>query len=390
MDLPENSGGLGEEQSRNKQERQEARGNEPAHKIKRLEEKMTSSNLGPKAEGRFREGSGSNRVGCGLACCGSAGLIPADLVLENAWHGQAKSSQELKKGEGATPRWEIEISRDLSPTGSQGSQYYPRLKAMAMSKAKAAASSAVSTGSAGSGYGVGGFGGVNINVNVHTTTEDAAGSMGAVGAVGKPSVGAGTDPSDGINLPTASGVIGPGPWHMAAFSQPPTVTKDKWSEVSMEGLNGGKFLVRTHGAARYQGFHPLHKGCPSGGNKLEPARVQIRFPVHQEEKSEPIVIVNDWRDAPTREREYQWRGYTFFKLKNEERTLPSDLPPEFPSSTYVAAGDGVTYTGGDGARGPRAGPVIEPPMPARGSRASRPLTREDCWEHIYDGPVEEV
>ena len=105
---------------------------------------------------------------------------------------------------------------------------------MAMSKAKAAASSAVSTGSAGSGYGVGGFGGVNINVNVHTTTEDAAGSMGAVGAVGKPSVGAGTDPSDGINLPTASGVIGPGPWHMAAFSQPPTVTKDKWSEVSME------------------------------------------------------------------------------------------------------------------------------------------------------------
>ena len=54
------------------------------------------------------------------------------------------------------------------------------------------------------------------------------------------------------------------------------------------------------------------------------------------------------------------------------------------------AGDGVTYTGGDGARGPRAGPVIEPPMPAGGSRASRPLTREDCWEHIYDGPVEEV
>ena len=395
LDLPENSGGLGEEQSRNKQERQEARGNEPAHKIKRLEEKMTSSNLGPKAEGRFREGSGSNRVGCGsagcgLACCGSAGLIPADLVLENAWHGQAKSSQEQKKGEGATPRWEIEISRDLSPTGSQGSQYYPRVKAMAMSKAKAAASSAAGTGSAGSGYGVGGFGGVNINVNVHTTTEDAAGSMGTVGAVGKPSVGAGTDPSDGINLPTASGVIGPGPWHMAAFSQPPTVTKDKWSEVSMEGLNGGKFLVRTHGAAQYQGFHPLHKGCPSGGNKLEPARVQIRFPVHQEERSEPIVIVNDWRDAPTREREYQWRGYTFFKLKNEERTLPSDLPPEFPSSTYVAAGDGVTYTGGDGARGPRAGPVIEPPMPAGGSRASRPLTREDCWEHIYDGPVEEV
>ena len=128
---------------------------------------------------------------------------------------------------------------------------------MAMSKAKAAASSAAGTGSAGSGYGVGGFGGVNINVNVHTTTEDAAGSMGtvgavrkpSVGAVGKPSVGAGTDPSDGINLPTASGVIGPGPWHMAAFSQPPTVTKDKWSEVSMEGLNGGKFLVRTHGAA---------------------------------------------------------------------------------------------------------------------------------------------
>ena len=82
---------------------------------------MTSSNLGPKAEGRFREGSGSNRVGCGsagcgLACCGSAGLIPADLVLENAWHGQAKSSQEQKKrGRGNPSGGKLKFPVTLAP-----------------------------------------------------------------------------------------------------------------------------------------------------------------------------------------------------------------------------------------------------------------------------------
>ena len=54
----------------------------------------------------------------------------------------------------------------------------------------------------------------------------------------------------------------------------PTLKSDRWDHLTMDGC---RWLVRYHGGARVQRFHPEHRSCPEEIENLEFMRITIAW-----------------------------------------------------------------------------------------------------------------
>ena len=101
------------------------------------------------------------------------------------------------------------------------------------------------------------------------------------------------------------------PWYLNKYSKPMTGSKDWW-DMSMQAQG---WAIRVHATWRTRQFHPVHKLTPINTSQMMVERTTLRFDggVH------PVIVVDDWQD-PTCARgsaSQQWKGFTFFKLKQK-------------------------------------------------------------------------
>lgn len=98
------------------------------------------------------------------------------------------------------------------------------------------------------------------------------------------------------------------PWEQAKFQAPPEQAKDTWLVVQFGGQN---WMVRQHGGLRKNLYLPLHKNGPLASD-LTPERVTVRF-----EGDRRTVETGSWMDEVVRGTRL-WRGYTFFRLRDNQ------------------------------------------------------------------------
>ena len=118
------------------------------------------------------------------------------------------------------------------------------------------------------------------------------------------------------------------PWLLRRYRDEPSNGNDVWDEALWEAHG---WLVRVHKRRRVRPFHPLHRTTPGGGKELGSRRVTMFF----QGKRQVGVHQDDWQDPANSNWDYpvgQWKGYTFFRKKNDdeepddpkERTATSD------------------------------------------------------------------
>ena len=93
--------------------------------------------------------------------------------------------------------------------------------------------------------------------------------------------------------------------------------QDKWLPIQP-----GRWVMRAHGRHRQGLFHPLHRGCPVDSTKLEPTRFTVIY--HGERLSKRIILRDEWDATPIPVDYGEWKGYTIFKVKEEEE--PAERP----------------------------------------------------------------
>ena len=104
------------------------------------------------------------------------------------------------------------------------------------------------------------------------------------------------------------------PWKMMSFQQRPASKRDCWTILP-------DWVIRVHGSARTQPFHPLHASFPlhgEGGEALSSRRVTVAF---LEGHDTPSRFEDSWTTSPSSETRSTWKsrgkwtGYTFFCRK---------------------------------------------------------------------------
>ena len=98
------------------------------------------------------------------------------------------------------------------------------------------------------------------------------------------------------------------------------------------------WLVRHHAGQREQLFHPLHSSTPIDVLELDGQRVTLM--IHQDGSRE--IYEDDW--ISTRRYRYEgWRGYTFLRLRGDQREGYAAAAEERENSptdeVYAAAED---------------------------------------------------
>ena len=207
-------------------------------------------------------------------------------------------------------------------------------------------------------------------------------------------------------------------WERELFQRPPrSHYKDCWIDAHLsEG-----WLVRSHGGSRVRRFHPLHRGVPVDVGLLAGPRVSIGF----NEQGQRIEVKDVWTDKPQDlfTPKAPWTGWTFFQLKEsikpalggqfvEGSGLPlkasysgeSDVPTGASSSAPWTEenGGGLHGTGRDGVDGcegdrlKKKGRIVANQIPgitkfSRDASDGRPveerLSDEDEWEKISHSSI---
>ena len=106
------------------------------------------------------------------------------------------------------------------------------------------------------------------------------------------------------------------PWILEKYQHPPAQgSADAW-EV---GLMKEGWLVRHHKKSRKRLFIPLHQSLPIDPTRLSTERITVRMM----RTGARIVTLDDWRMSKRTSDDREWRGYTFFKLVEEENMAAS-------------------------------------------------------------------
>ena len=86
---------------------------------------------------------------------------------------------------------------------------------------------------------------------------------------------------------------------------------DRWLPIQP-----GQWLLRSHGRYRKRSFHPLHQNCPVNFTELESTRFTVIF--HGNGGVLRTFIRDEWDATPVKLDYGDWRGYTIFKIKEDE------------------------------------------------------------------------
>ena len=106
------------------------------------------------------------------------------------------------------------------------------------------------------------------------------------------------------------------PWMLEQYQHPPRQGSINAWEV---GLVREGWLIRHHKKSRKRLFIPLHQSLPIDPTRLSTERITVRVLA----TGDRIVTLDDWRMSKRTADDREWRGYTFFKLIDEENIVAS-------------------------------------------------------------------
>ena len=159
-------------------------------------------------------------------------------------------------------------------------------------------------------------------------------------------------------------------WEQERFRQP-DLGRDRWERLS-EG-----FWVRCHGKWRHKTFHPLHKSAPFEIEDLRPERTTVVFTFRDGQFSFDRVVHHDmWATEPKAfgPRNSQWKGFTFFQVRQEERyggVWSQDLERSYPMGQGQAKASAMAGVSG----GHSTSSTIPPRSSGPGRTSSSTTTR---------------
>ena len=182
--------------------------------------------------------------------------------------------------------------------------------------------------------------------------------------------------------------------------------QDKWLPIQP-----GRWLMRSHGKHRQRCFHPLHRGCPVDSTQLEPTRFTVIFHGDGTALTRRTILRDEWNATPVPISYGEWKGYTIFKIKEEEETEEAPtrgyggrnpagstatqrgraaVPPQARSVNRPAGFQRVTTEMQQVAQGRLVPPeVLQEPLPPRPTqvRDVRPADRPSRAQASTDPPV---
>lgn len=129
----------------------------------------------------------------------------------------------------------------------------------------------------------------------------------------------------------------PGWWDLKEVQQIPR-GKDRW-------VQEGSWLIRVHGEPRRRSFHPVHRSCPVDLQRVQHSRATLVHPIDDPFWSNRSVHEDSWTSNHAWSRDYRWRGFTIFELK-EEGVHPRQDATTYASGSYEGSREPDRSRGG--------------------------------------------
>ena len=129
----------------------------------------------------------------------------------------------------------------------------------------------------------------------------------------------------------------PGWWDLKEVQQIPR-GKDRW-------VQEGRWLIRVHGEPRRRSFHPVHRSCPVDLQRVQHSRATLVHPIDDPIWSNRSVHEDSWTSNHAWSRDYRWRGFTIFELK-EEGVYPRQDATTYASGSYEGSREPDRSRGG--------------------------------------------
>ena len=119
--------------------------------------------------------------------------------------------------------------------------------------------------------------------------------------------------------------------HMATPNQPTQLDQVGsrvplwWDHAALQHLPGGKdrwmiledrWLVRVHGETRRRSFQPIHRSCPVQAEQIGSGRCTLLYPMSDPSYANRQCKHDTWTSMDLWTKDFLWKGYTIFELKN--------------------------------------------------------------------------
>ena len=104
-----------------------------------------------------------------------------------------------------------------------------------------------------------------------------------------------------------------------------TAVPQWWDHAALQHLPGGKdrwmiledrWLVRVHGETRRRSFQPIHRSCPVQAEQISSGRSTLVYPMSDPSYANRQCRHDTWTSMDLWSKDYLWKGYTIFELKD--------------------------------------------------------------------------
>ena len=129
-----------------------------------------------------------------------------------------------------------------------------------------------------------------------------------------------------------------------------------WNHPNLQHLPGGKdrwmiledrWLVRVHGETRRRSFQPIHRSCPVQAEQIGSSRSTLVYPMSDPSYANRQCRHDTWTSMDLWSKDYLWKGYTIFELKetveekkgdSRQESFGTSSMPRRQQSTHVEGG----------------------------------------------------
>ena len=110
-----------------------------------------------------------------------------------------------------------------------------------------------------------------------------------------------------------------------------------WDHAALQHLPGGgdrwmvledRWLVRVHGETRRRSFQPIHGSCPVQAEQIGSGRCTLLYPMSDPSYANRQCRHDTWTSMDLWTKDFLWKGYTIFELKNNLAEKETDSKQE--------------------------------------------------------------
>ena len=89
-----------------------------------------------------------------------------------------------------------------------------------------------------------------------------------------------------------------------------------------------RWLARVHGEKRRKSFQPIHRSCPVQAEQIGGSRCTLLYPMSDPSYANRQCRHDTWTSMDLWTKDFLWKGYTIFELKNPLAEKETDSKQE--------------------------------------------------------------